>query len=190
MSAKGAVRGSIEDHLRPGVVQHQLDVLRGEITKTITDRRLERLISAHPIRVDLFSETVWGTIQWPKSMGRPITPTLAAAFKIDHTAWQIIEWGPPEARMSQELPLPTTPLSIWDGPNDSNYYRVTFMGYPSLRENAINVSFAAGVGWEKRIQVIPGYRIISPSGRAFHHLAGKRTVLETFNVLNKPFLAP
>jgi hypothetical protein len=188
MTTKKAVRASIEDHLRPSVVQHQLDVLRGEITDRVTGRRLDRLISGHPIRVDLFSETVWGTIQWPKSMGRPITPTLAAAFKIDHTASQIIEWGPPGARMSREVPLSTTPLSIWDGPNDSTYYRVTFMGYPSLHENAINVSFAAGVGWEKRIQVVPGYRIISPSGTAFHHLVGKRTVLETFNVINKPFL--
>jgi len=56
-----------------------------------------------------------------------------------------------------------------------------------LRENAIDISFAAGVGWEKR-QAIPGYRIISPSARAFHHLAGKRTVLEAFNVINQPFL--
>ncbi|MCU1246257.1 MAG: hypothetical protein JWN02_2167 [Acidobacteria bacterium] len=171
-------------------MQQQLDVLRGEITHAITSTRLQALISDQPIRVELFAETVWGTIQWPKALGRPITPTLAAAFKIEHIAWQVIVWGSQEAPMSQEIALPTAPLSIWDGPNDRDHYRVTFMGRPSLRENAINVSFAAGVGWEKPVQVIPGYRILSPSGIAFHHLEGKRTVLEPFNVINKPFLAP
>jgi hypothetical protein len=189
MTTKRAARAASEDPLQPDFVQQHLDVLRGEITHAITSTRLQALISDEPIRVGLFADTVWGTIEWPKALGRPTTPTLAAAFKIEHIAWQVIVWGSQEAPMSLDLVLPTAPLSIWDGPNDSDHYRVTFMGRPSLKENAINVSFAAGVGWQKPVQVIPGYRILSPSGIAFQHLAGERTVLEKFHVVNQPFLA-
>ena len=191
MTAKTVKSIATTRELDPVIIQRHLDDLENKLTvKPITANRLDQWISNDPVRRDLLSDTVWGSIRWRKSMGRPITPTLASAFDIEHIHWQTIVWLTPEGFRHVDIETKHREPTKWDVPDNSEYYRVTFMTYQggSLASgpvNRIRVSFAPGVAWERRIQVTTGYRSITPLGILFSAKAGERIVLEPFSVVIK-----
>lgn len=169
------------------LVERELETFSTVLLSPVTRERLDDWAGGTMIRADILSDTVWGTIRWRKSLGRPLAASLAAAFVIEHRSWQtelVIDKG---VGRWVKLTIPHPEPSKWDGPHDDEFYRVSFMAAASQRETRIRVDFAAGVAWERRIQVVgPGYKDIDPPSIYFEK-GDKRHVLEPFEVITKPY---
>jgi hypothetical protein len=191
-----------ETQISPDAVTHELDPVLAErelasfqtvLGLPITGEQLDHWFKDGMVRRDLlsniFSNTVWGTIRWRKSMGRPLAPTLASAFVIEHISWQSETIGitPTGEPKYTDLVVPHPEPSKWDGPGDEDYYRVSFMAETAQQQSQIRVNFAAHIAWEHRTAFVRrGYRDIDPSERLF--LTGdKWYVLEPFEVIRKPY---
>jgi hypothetical protein len=77
---------------------------------------------------DLFAGTVWGHIVWTKNVGRPLSPRMADAFVIVHK-YQLIEGivNPDGSATNIGGWIDAATPSVWDGPDDEEHYRVSFM---------------------------------------------------------------
>jgi hypothetical protein len=167
-------------------IAKHIDSLRNELSKPIGVQDLDKWVAHDSVRKNILSGSVWGTIQWPKSFGRPIAPTSPDAFDIEHVHWEkkldLLK------KTYVEILAPHSSPSKWDAAEDSEYYRVGFMSYAARGfPNRISVSFAAHAGWEGRIQIVRSYREIVPPERYFDGGQDRPVVLEPFNVLNTPF---
>ncbi len=181
-----------------GVVLHglesELTSFQTLLDKPITEELLDRWITDTRVRdrsgvANILSNTIWGTIRWPKSFGRPLGSTLASAFVIKHVHWDSrMEITPSGVARIIDILAPHPEPSKWDGPDDEDYYRVSFMADTPQRPTRIRVSFAEDIRWEKILgtYIIRGYRDIAPSERQFIK-GDKMSVLEPFEVVIKPF---
>lgn len=172
----------------PAQFVRELASFQTELTRPITGKLLDVWIAGIETREFLLAGTVWGTIRWRKSLGRPLLSPMSGAFEIRHGFWQektdYVEGG----YKTVEIYAPLAPPSKWDGPDDDDYHRVSFTAEAKAGdEQLIAVAFAAGVPWQptKPFQRA-SHRVIDPPQRGFHH-DGRRTVLEPFNVIRKSF---
>lgn len=185
-----------ETHISGKVIAHEQDpiLLEHELksfqsvafSQPITAERLAHWSKGSVIRREILATSIWGTIQWRKSIGRPLAPTLASAFVIEHVSWQSkLEYTQDGGFKFIDLVVPHSEPWKWDGPEDENYYRVSFMTETTQRPNRIRVNFAANIGWEHQIETIGrGYRDIEPSERQF--LKGEEPyVIEPFEVVRR-----
>jgi hypothetical protein len=118
----------------------------------------------------IFKGTVFGSIRWLKTMDPLLTPKHADAFEIrlTHTEKHLdLEGGAHWVT----LPALDLPPSKWDGPDNDEYYRVSFVrsGLVDQRIYSLNVSFTAQARWESRNPLLPGegFHSIEPLGREF-----------------------
>jgi len=178
------------DRFSPTAVDRELETFQTVLGSTVTRDRLDRWTKGSDIRAGIVANTVWGTIRWRKGLGRPTVSVLANAFVIEHRSWQeklnivngVGHWV--------RIIAPHDEPSKWDGPEDDEWYRVSFMSVSPQLETRIRVDFAPHVAWERNPnpQVISGYNDIEPQWRWFAQGATPR-VLEPFEVLRKPFSA-
>ena len=117
----------------------------------------------------IFKGTVFGSIRWLKTMDPLLTPKHADAFEIrlTHT----------ETKPSYEgglhwvtIVAPGLPPSKWDGPDNDEYYRVSFMtsGLVAQRIYSLDLSFTAQARWEvSRNPLMRRVYSIEPLGREF-----------------------
>jgi hypothetical protein len=108
------------------------------------------VVSADAVLARLFDRTVWGRIVWRhKSVGRPLSSTMAQAFFIKHQYEYVKGSVGPDGKPIGEIVVEDGPTPwVWDGPQDDEYSRVSYMlfgQYPWA--NAIQVSLNAAVGW-------------------------------------------
>ena len=97
----------------------------------------------------IFKGTVIGSIRWLKTMDPLLTPKHADAFEIRLTHTQnVLDYeGGAHCVTIVALDLPP---SKWDGPDNDEYYRVSFMtsGLVAQRIYSLDVSFTAQARWE------------------------------------------
>lgn len=157
----------------------------------ITADRLKRWAADIDVRTGLLAYTVWGSIRWHKSIGRPHTPSLNSGFIIEHTYYKE-DWvfvGPGKI-VDRGLWLDLPEPAKWDGPDDPEYHIVSFMtraeGY---FQNRIAAKFAPGVGWERPEGILPvrGPRHIQPLSYGFRTF-GDFVHLDPFEVFVKPII--
>ena len=113
--------------------------------------RVKRHVVDGPLRGDLgislYDESIWGVIRWPRGIGSPVTPTLAAGFSIRHeydfsfedtvTGYRFGGWvdaGQPQ---------------LWDGPDDESTHAVSFMLRGIAQwTNRVIIGLMPGVTWQ------------------------------------------
>lgn len=79
------------------------------------------------IRTSLFGTSVWGTIRWDRTLGRPSTARLADAFSFDHWYLWITVIDTGNEPIVKEAWIKQPEPRVWDGPHDDESYRVSFM---------------------------------------------------------------
>jgi hypothetical protein len=180
-------RETNEHGFDPDLLVRELANLRVELTRPITGKRLERWMAESAERKYFMLNSVWGTILWPKSIGRPLTPIMASAFDIEHSIFQTVGGDAPGAQI-WDIRLPRVAPSKWDGPDDKGYHRVYFSSdFSRGHKSEIRVSFATQVKWGGRSQFAEaGSLEIYPSLRKFVHKDWE-IVFVSFKVINTPF---
>src|SRR5438128_1193072 len=114
--------------------------IRAELNEPLTAKALDQWIDRIRDR-KLVPDTFWGKIRWSKSLGRPIAPTLASAFVIEHIHWEeeVLDY---ETGRFIRIISPHVEPSKRDVP-DPEYYQVSFMSkYRRGHENRIRVYFS------------------------------------------------
>jgi hypothetical protein len=168
----------------------ELASLEVELAKPITADLFTRWAGGSVERISLLAYSVWGSIRWPRSLGKPYAPSLAGGFLIEHQYYKedwraigggkVVDWG---------LWLPLEEPSKWDGQEDSDHYVVNFMTRaPGYYANKLEARFAPGIGWQRGIPVtLPGIRHIQPIFYRFKTL-GEVVVLDPFEAVERPII--
>jgi hypothetical protein len=121
-----------------------------EFLRPPSTESFEKWIRAGTDRTSFFTDTLWGTIRWRKSIGRSLGPTLASGFRIEHwyefLNWKIGPGGEP-INISEWIELPTP--SSWDLAEEGGEYRVNYLsrivrGFP----NVVKITFAEHQPWD------------------------------------------
>jgi hypothetical protein len=91
----------------------------------LSPEALLRTVSATLDPLPLLAGTAWGSIRWSRSLGLPIGPR-ATSFSV--MLWGLIPLyqtseGVVEGWMKLDQP------SVWDGPDDDDHHRVSFVTY-------------------------------------------------------------
>jgi hypothetical protein len=160
-----------------------------ELIHPPSTERFQKWIAAGADRTSFFTDTLWGSIRWRKSIGRSLGPTLASGFKIEHWC-QYLNWkvGPDGVpiNISKWVELPTP--SSWDLAEEGGEYRVNYVshivrGFP----NVVRIAFAADQPWDTPLAVrirSTHRRIIAPD--PFIVTEAKFVVLEDARVEEVP----
>lgn len=144
----------------------------------------------HLVAAGVGDEFVLGSIDWDKSLGRPLTPEMADGFDIEVTYETIVGIG--DAMGGPERPEPIrTPSGIlakWDGGSEDGRYHVHFVASPIKREvtHSLEVKLA-GADWSAI--TLPGtwLRSIQPPVRVFTKDISP-VWAEPFEVIASPFI--
>jgi hypothetical protein len=117
------------DHIDGMLIARELADLKGRLTKQpFTHATLDKWLKEAPDRAKFFQNTFWGSIRWPKTLGRmpgrlsngfslklqnefDIKSVGAGGEIIDKTGWI-------------DMPSP----SMWDADDDETHYRVDYFG--------------------------------------------------------------
>ncbi|CAH2601924.1 conserved protein of unknown function [Rhodovastum atsumiense] len=156
-----------------------------QITGTVTAERLAQLLPDMENRQRMLGGTVWGTLLWPKALGRPTTPRLAAGFAFRHWTHPVYKdiAGHLEI-VGTEPQLPPVP---WDGTDDQGWYRVNFATRAVPDQlNAITICIRTGVLWQDRADTLgSGAVAVTPAEARFVH-RGVAVVLPPFRLKLAP----
>jgi hypothetical protein len=189
------------EHSVTEVSESDVEILRDLMRAPLTTAGLREWELGSTARGKLLQNSIWGSIEWPKGLGRPATPSLAAAFVIQHTSyWQKWTAEPGGGFVQQDgwisHPTPIT----WDGPEDDTHYRVSFMspwGVPyrvgEQGPNRIGVDFAPYAPWPVNLRLAVGYKRIEPPSAYFEifDFEQRWALLDPFEVIQVPWrLAP
>ena len=116
----------------------------------------------------------------------PVGDALANGFRVEHARWQEVLDVENGVGVWREIALPRIEPSTWDGPHDSEYWRVSFLTFSTLERNALSCAFAPGVVWEENIEVIAkrwSYQVLPPE---IHFTKGSSQVtLDPFEVVRR-----
>jgi hypothetical protein len=90
---------------------------------------------------------IFGSVRWPKALGRPTTTTLAEALRFTHTFIEIVPVPQPDGTMkSQPIQGPGPAIDAWDVEHPDDYL-VAFKTSQMRGRITIGVQRAAGVAW-------------------------------------------
>jgi hypothetical protein len=178
--------------LDPETRVRELASLQTELNKPepITHLRLSEWASALSDRPALLRGTVWCGIRWPKTSGRPQTPSITDGFTIVHEFKEIkfSDLGGGNYRDDSKYLVQPAP-SVWDATKTANEYRVGFFffaGGGGINPNRLTVKLAP-VPWENVGHIRAGYRQLSPIGYAPFGNLGEWVVIPDFEVRHVPY---
>jgi hypothetical protein len=157
----------------------------------ITLVTLSDFISASDNRKALLAGSVWGGIRWPKSLGRPKTPSITAGFNIVHE-FKVIDYEDLGGGSYQDTStFRTQPApSFWDASSASEY-RVAFFffaGGGGINPNRLIVSLAS-VHWDINPHIRAGRLRLDPYGYSDFGNLGERVVFPDFVVQHVPYIS-
>ena len=170
------------------IASRELQTLEPLFKLPITKLGLDGWVGGSSPRAELVADTIWGTIRWAKSLGRPTSPTLAQAFVIEHVHHQVETDYTPGKTGFVDLFPPHTGLTKWDGPEDETFFRVSFVSEGlEGQQTRISVRFADHIRWPTRVHV-PGRTYLEIEPAVQHFLKPKSLlVLAPFEVIAKPY---
>ena len=140
-------------------------------------------------RVAMLAGGVWGGIRWPKSLGKPRTPSITGGFSVLHEYKKIegVDEGGGHIKDVSKWKVQPAP-SVWDASTDSEH-RVAFFffaGGGGINPNRLTVRLAS-VSWEISVLVSPGYLRLDPYGFGEFGNLGERVVFPDFEVTHVPY---
>ena len=160
------------------------DLLRERPSKV----RLKKWASASLVRRNLFADTVWGSIRWRKSLGRPAGPDLAGGFVAEHS-WYFSVWhvGRDGKKVEKDGWMLGEAPWMWDGPAQPDHWEVYYL-FKAAKFNRLEVSFSTQ-GWlDSGPLALRSFRWLNPKGFEFPHSLGL-TVLPPIIVERQHFTA-
>jgi len=184
----GTGRRAKKQELAAGVLHRELASFRDLLNEPISAERLNLWIATDKVRQSLTADTIWGTIQWPRSFGLPRTLILTSAFVIEHRLWQREATNAQVGPIKYDLLITDVSLQKWDGPHDAKYYRVSFMSHRMLGyKSEFLAYFAENTTWPSESRpAISLRRRLSPSAIKFDHPKDNKAItLPPFTVVNK-----
>ena len=168
--------------LDPEIRARELANLSDMLAEPGTRNRFDKWVGVSINRASLLADMVWGSIEWRKSLGKPLAPSMADGFEIKHL-YETIEYYDRGGGIYDEVRRwrDAGPLAVVDGPHDERTYRVRFYGWSQFFwVNRIAVEFS-GVAWESSL-FGARYRTIRGSPRDFRNIDHKWTVLTPMRV--------
>jgi hypothetical protein len=168
-------------------LRHFQDVLRRP--DPITHTLLRDWVSGSENRTALIEGTVWGGIRWPKTLGKPKTPSITGGFTIVHEYKKITanDGGGGNNIDTSKWKIQPAP-SVWDA-SSQTHYRVAFFFYAGgggINPNRMTVRLAS-VAWELSPLVTPGYLRLDPYGFDDFGNLGERVVFPDYEVKHQPY---
>lgn len=130
----------------------------------------------------LFPDAAFGAIRWPRTLGRPLAPTLAEGFRLKHQHWAELWHVTIEGVVTDYrgwVPAQLPPV-WWDAADDGDHYRVNYFVAATAGTHELDVEFTR-IRWERSAFVNAGYRWLDPVGHVFEQGKGP-LVLPDFEV--------
>jgi hypothetical protein len=176
----------------PDVRRRELESLAGTFTHPFTQVNIDRWVAAVAGRDRLLHDCFWGTIRWPRSLGRTTSANLANGFSL-RLQFQYADYNAgksgdePDEQDWRDLPTP----AMWEAEDDSEHYRLIYAGsYIPLNvhvdKNRIDVTI---VGKWTNPTLLPRYLLPNPLGFQFSSVDGSPIVLEEITVEQHLLLA-
>lgn len=171
--------------LDPDVRQRELASLAGTFAHPFTQASIDRWAAVSAERNNVLKDCFWGTIRWPRSLGRPASANLADGFSLrlqfqyaDYVAGQ--SGDEPKDQGWRDLPTPT----MWEAEDDQDHYRLIYAGFYipynlHVDKNKLDVTI---VGKWVNPYVLPRYLLPNPLGHVFSSLDGHPIVLDEITV--------
>lgn len=145
----------------------------------------------HLIAAGVGDEFMFGSIEWDKSLGRPLTPEMADGFEIIVTHETIVDIGDATGSAVHPTPLitPSGTLGKWDADDENGRHHVYFVASPIKRgvAHTLEVNLAPGVDWSAITLQGTWLRTMRPSVRVFTKDISP-TWTEPFEVIANPFI--
>lgn len=148
-----------------------------------SETRLRSWMTVSAARKAFFSGLTFGTIRWPKSIGRPSSSTLAEGFVVQHHSYFSFWYRDLNGQIVEvEGWLPGLTVTVWDGTDDADHYRVNYLfNAAQHKPNRVAVKFS-NIGWQRPGKsMLYGYRWMHPDGFEFHSNDGS-TVLPPIQI--------
>jgi hypothetical protein len=146
--------------MKRGTIIRETLTLQQDLLDGLKISELDRWSENSEVRQLLLQHLMFGRIRWPKSSGKPLSPTLNQGFTILY--WTEVikivlsQGGPIETRSWPLMPEPFK----FDEPDDPDHYNVGFFAQsfnPFWQH--IQPTFASGVAWP---HVLNQYRSVDP----------------------------
>jgi hypothetical protein len=175
--------------LRDQALQSLADVLRGPLT---VERLREWSHEDDERRTSLLDGRIFGSIRWPKSVGRSLGPTLASGFEIRHDYHELNwELGPGGQPVETSRWRNGASPSLWDLPDEVEHYQVGFACW-GVRpwENRVEVRLADAQPWDTRFELEArrSYRLVMPAVQVVVMGGAKYGILDPVTVEERAIL--
>jgi hypothetical protein len=175
------------DELRDQAFQSLADVLRDPPT---VERLRTWTHEDDARRTSLLNGRIFGTIRWPKSVGRSLGATLSSGFEIRHD-YHELDWelGPGGQPVETSRWRTGAPPSLWDLPDDAETYQVGFACWGVKPwENRVEVRLADDQPWDTRFELEArrSYRLVVPSVQVLVMGGAPFGVLDPVTVEERP----
>ncbi|OAI41800.1 hypothetical protein AYO41_05225 [Verrucomicrobia bacterium SCGC AG-212-E04] len=125
----------------------------------LTQKAVQKWIGGAIARQRLLAGVVFGHIRWPKSLGRPLTPSLGDAFEFVHKRKNLNGADSASGTVNTSV-LQTMPAPFVHDASTVDEYRVAFQFFGELF-NHFNYRMREGP-WERPAGLRPGYRFLDP----------------------------
>ena len=169
--------------------QHSLDGLLAK-QDPITPTLLSEFASGSDNRAALLLGSVWGTIRWPKALGRPRTPSISGGFILIHEFQDDDRVDLGGGRSANRAPFRVMPApNVWDGSSGPDH-RVGFYFFAGdlklINKNRVTVKLAP-VAWDFGPLVSPGTLRLDPYAFGTFGTLGERVFLPEVTVRHDPY---
>jgi hypothetical protein len=172
------------DHVDTMFKARELTDLAKRLTKPFTQLTLDKWLSESPERARFFQDSFWGSIRWPKTLGR--TPgKLSDGFSLtlqNEFSEYTVGAGGEIIQNSGWIKMPTP--NLWDAPDDETHHRVNYFGYYarySLTTVANQLDVKIAGTWDNPTKFVR-YLLPNPLGWLFGSFDGHPIVLDEITV--------
>ena len=184
---KEASRNKLPPILDNTVVTRELQNIRKVLDSPgPTQVALDKWLTESPERDGVFHDTFWGSIRWPKSLGRSSAKALADGFSMTlRNHFTIHEVGAGGADIVKDGWMEMAAPNMWDVADDSEHYRVNYSGYYARYNlyvdlNELKVTIAGS--WTNPSKFGARFLLPNPLGYVFGSFDGHPIVLDEITV--------
>jgi len=151
-----------------------------------TQLAFDKWLTESPERGGVLHDTFWGSIRWPRSLGRSSAKTLSEGFSMtlrNHFTTHVSGAGGVDIVKDgwMEMPAP----NMWDVADDSEHYRINYSGSYArynlyVDRNELKVTIAGS--WTNPSKFGPRFLLPNPLGYWFGSFDGHPIVLDEITV--------
>lgn len=185
------VRKRKSSELEQGKRARALASIQAELIRPLTLKGLNRWVAeAVTDRTRFLTDTVFGTIRWQKSIGRPLGATLASGFRVEH-GYLEMNWAIKSDGTTQDLSkwIHAPEPSVWDMPDSEDHHQVGYMFWAQRPWiNSVVVGFADKQPWDSplHLRMMATYRRIVPDRQDFWMSEARFAVLDETKIVEAP----